>query len=458
MASTVASDDDELLLAPPEPIDSKYSNAVVPPLKTVTGKSVFDDDLPELAPIEVDVPKIDANLEAAKPETSTGTTQRPKKPITKPELTLPDVPLPDISLESPALIGSMTSLDDEEFSFPCKVCGSMLGTSRSRIGSSITCPDCYSPLMVPSLKKKAKTAEVKMDEKVASVTFAPIDSLSVRDPRGSAAKTKEMLDRAEQTMDEEREEFLDGTFDTKRWIGFLFGFLMDPLVVAAAVVAGFVTGFWFFAMATIGSWIGLEGTPALIARFALFCLFIIPIAGFICLCGIAILTMTANRAKRVREWPFAKLTESIGECAMVFASVLIASIPGGMLGVVLSSLNANPLVSMAFVLIGVWGFTPILLLSMIDKSSLFEPYSKAVWQSIKSRGEAWGAMYMQTGMVFGIVFTLMVVASLQSPFGDFFLGLVIPVACFFQFSQYGVLAGRISDITQMGFEGDFSED
>jgi hypothetical protein len=37
-------------------------------------------------------------------------------------------------------------------------------------------------------------------------------------------------------------------------------------------------------------------------------------------------------------------------------------------------------------------------------------------------------------------------------------GLLLPLGLFFIANQYGVLAGRISDITSLGFEGDFSQD
>jgi len=121
-------------------------------------------------------------------------------------------------------------------------------------------------------------------------------------------------------------------------------------------------------------------------------------------------------------------------------------------------LNAHPMVSMAFILLSVWALTPILLLCMIDNSSIFAPYSKAVIQSIQIKSEAWGAMYMQTAVAFGSFFLFMLMSRLQRPVGDFVLGLAVPLACFFLFGQYGVLAGRISDVTEMGFEGDFSED
>jgi hypothetical protein len=140
----------------------------------------------------------------------------------------------------------MGSSANEEFNFPCKLCGSLLGSSHSKIGTQTRCPDCYSTFSVPSPPKRNKLADVKLDAEVAKVTFAPIDSLSVHGINSSSEKTKEILDRAEQTMEYEREEYQDisGSFNTKRWMGFLFGFLRDPMVIAAAVGLQFDCKSW----------------------------------------------------------------------------------------------------------------------------------------------------------------------------------------------------------------------
>ncbi len=490
-------DPDEFRLAPPEINDSKlppHQSPSVATSTTTTRRSVFDDDLPELVPVD---------------ETPVTPSAEPKSkspiapPVAKQKLTLPDIALPELDLsdiplapiekpksqtrqptpvlepkkstsakpmlvgsleelmlESPALIGPMASLVDEEFSFPCKLCGSLLSSSRSRIGTDTRCPDCFTQFSVPTPPQKKKLVDVKMDEEVARVTFAPIDSLSVRGASSSVEKTKEYLDRAEQTLEAEREEFdhLNGAFDTKRWFGFLFGFLRDPWVVAAAAGIGFLNGLWLFSIAVMGTWVPLDGAHVLIARLAILCVFCLPIAVLISMCGIAILTMAANRASRVVEWPFARLSESVGECSMVIVSVIAASIPGGMIGAAFRSFNSHPMVALAFAIIGIWGITPLLLLCMIDSGSIFEPYSKAVFSSIKSRPEAWGAMYMQTGMCLLLFFLFMLITNFQTPVGDFVLGMVLPLTCFFVFNQYGVLAGRISQVTEMGFHGDFSED
>ena len=494
-------DADESLQASPTSIDSNPSldsPSQATSNETQARKSVFDDDLPELAPIEDGSTPI---APVAAKWTNSVVTKPSVKPTSKPALTLPDIPLPgldladiplvplgvnepktnkpksatepalsratkpnlvgsleNITLESPALIGPLDSLDDEELHFHCKLCGSLLSSRRSRVGTMTSCPDCFSHMSVPRPPAKKKLADVKMDAEVAHVTFAPIDSLSVRGTNSSTEKTKEILDRAEQTLEDEREEFLGGTFDTKRWMGYLFGFLRDPLVVAAAVGLGFITGLWLFAIAAVGTWLELHGAQAFIARLALLCVFCIPIIVAIGMCGIAVLTMSANRANRVVEWPFMRLSESIGECAMLVVSVLVSSIPGGILGALTNSLNAHPMVSMAFVLLGVWGLTPILLLCMIDNSSIFEPYSKAIINSIQSRPEAWGAMYMQTATGMVAFFMFMLLTRAQSPVGDFILGFTVPLFCFFTINQYGVLAGRISQFTTLGFGGDFSED
>ena len=465
------------------------------------GRSVFDDDLPDLMPLQDQpalsqpVPPIPSGPKAVPDKPTRPRTSDTKRSKPQVDLDLPDIPLAalkdpvspshvakksstssgkdakrspmlvgsldEIMLESEALVGALAlPADDEVFSFPCKVCGSLLNTRHSLIGTNTRCPDCYSQFSVPSPNKKRQQPQLKIDAEVARVTFAPIDSQSIHSPTSDSAKTKELLDRASETVDRERDEFdsYSGSFDTKRWMGFLFGFLRDRAVILAIVLLGLVTGVWFFSMAMFGTFIEMEKTPALLLRIVLFCVFCVPVFGAICMCGIGILTMAANRAATVRDWPFGRMGDAMGESAMVLSALLMASIPGGMIAAVMTSMNAHPTVSLAFMLLGVWGLMPILLLSMIDNGSLFQPYSRAVFSSIVTQGEAWGAMYMQTAAAMLFFLIANAFATISSPYGDFAFGLIVPCFCFFLFNQYGVLAGRLSGITSLGFEGDFSED
>jgi DNA-directed RNA polymerase subunit RPC12/RpoP len=184
-----------------------------------SGQSVFDDDLPDLVPLQpsAELSKKDRpvaespKLQPVKP---------PKPSPTNPsadDLVFPDIDLPEISLEpeddsakrrptlsptldlddielealSPSgppqkspkpnsanqsnagkksvLNGSLEQLSqdqaalaehlqlpsEEEFSFPCKVCGTLLYARESKVGSNTRCPDCFSEFRCPSIKPMA---------------------------------------------------------------------------------------------------------------------------------------------------------------------------------------------------------------------------------------------------------------------------------------------------------------
>jgi DNA-directed RNA polymerase subunit M/transcription elongation factor TFIIS len=473
--------------------EDKQASHVAPPSgEGAMRRSVFDDDLPDLLALEVQPTKAPtlsnpskATGSPSKPSSPTGApssarsaaSERSNKPASDPYLS--DIQLEalganpsgkaassngsknidDLSLNSPALGDDFAISEDDEFRFSCKVCGTLLNASKTRIGKKTRCPDCYSELTIPKPAVKQKPPEIKLDEKI-HVKLAPIDTRDSRRENSSTRSTKEILDKAAVEADREFEEIeaVNYAFDTKRWLSLIFGFLRDPLVIMAAVILGLVTSCWLFAIEAMGTLVRMGTAVALFARVAILGVFFFPIAGSIFLCGIAVLTMAANRAPKVEDWPFSRLGESIGDCAMVMMSIFIASIPGGLLGAMIMSLGANPVIAMGFAMVSIWGLSPIILLSMINNNSMFEPYSNVVVQSMKSFGDAWGAMYIQSGLAYGVLFSFVAIASMEGAWGEIALGLVLPVICMFIFNQIGVLAGRISPATELGFQGDFSDD
>ena len=64
---------------------------------------------------------------------------------------------------------------------------------------------------------------------------------------------------------------------------------------------------------------------------------------------------------------------------------------------------------------------------------------------------------MQTGIGFVLLFAFTQVGILQGPAFFAVVGFLIPWFLCFLANQYGVLAGRVSDVTELGYEGDFSE-
>lgn len=454
--------------------------------KKETRPSLFDDDLPELAPMDVvDIPR----APTAKGSASTSAdldlddlTLEPvssepvvKKPATRAnengnkKATSGNTPsnagalvsaLDQLSLDQNALAELLSVKTDEEFRFPCKVCGSALYASESRVGTTTRCPDCFSEFSIPSPPPKKKTKQLVIDETTAAVSLAPIDSKSMRDENIDVKKSKELLDKAAEAVEREQAELneLSSSFDSQRWLNLAFGFLRDPMVILASVALGVFTACWLGAMAAMGPIVKLEVGQAIIVRIVIFAVFCIPILGSTCLIALAILPMAANRLRRIEDWPFGKIAESFGELMMVTLSIVVASIPGGMTAASLNAAGAHPAVCIAFLMISIWFIAPILLLSMIENGSIVEPYAPAVLKSMKSRSDAWGGMYMQTAMIMFAIYAFTLIAMGNDLTGDFLLGFTFPFFCFMIANQLGLLAGRISDVTDMGFQGDFSDD
>lgn len=377
------------------------------------GASSFDDDLPELAPLP-----LDAEPGAYLPESN-----------------------------------------DEEFAFPCKVCGSLLYTSLSRVGTMTRCPDCHSEFSVPSRPMKQKRAEIKIDHDVADVRLAPVEAINLRHESGESFKTKEILDRAAMEADRERKELesLAVPFDSQRWLSLLFGCFRDPGVILLSVILGIFAAACFFLLHIAGRF-ELTAVGIGMLRGVIFMVLGIPILISILMCCMVIIPMAANRLRRIEDWPFGRFGEAIGEVWMMLLAIVMAAIPAGILATMLSWGGVPLIVREILILTSIWGLTPFFLLSMIENNAVSQPFSKIIFDSITPRADAWGAMYFQTGLAIACLFVLYAIALMTSPVMTAVFGFLFPTGLFLIANQYGVLAGRISDITNLGFEGDFSED
>lgn len=490
------------------PTSAAPANSATP--TNVAKRSVFDDDLPDLLPLESppSSPKPDAPKPAAlkpvtpKPGSSKPASTKPTPPesqSSKPasgsktgakpsnfDTSLPsfgdvdDFPLAPLepqgnarSLPGPMLVGSLEEImleskalevssvrpQEEEFAFPCKVCGTRLHTSISKVGSRTRCPDCYSEFSVPSPPPRKKQQEIKLD-KTADVTFAPIDARSLTSPESTKSQSDKILDKAKEDLQKEREEqaHLTTAFNSQRWLALVFWFCRDPVVVILMVMWGCVCAVWLTAVTMIPEVFQIDGTvAALIQSFVFFGPGVMLLGGILII-AMSILSTVANQLNRIQEWPFGKIGESMGELVVLFAAMVLASIPGGIAGTALSTLMDSYLGTVFGTLASIWALLPFFLLSMADTNSMMEPFSKSVFDSMKTRIDAWGAMYFQTMLaVFGI-FVTMAMAMMPGIVGEVLCGLTLPFLILFIFNQYGLLAGRISGLTDLGFTGDFSED
>ena len=174
--------------------------------------------------------------------------------------------------------------------------------------------------------------------------------------------------------------------------------------------------------------------------------------------GIAVLETSANRLKRVSQWPMFNPSQAMGEIMVAVLAFGYAVLPGGLLSWFGSSIGLTADMRTAAVLLSAFAFYPILLLGMLDNQSAGEPFSKDVLDSIRSKSDAWGSMYLLTGLAMALIFVMYLFAANGTEVPRFLFGFCLPMIVFFIYHQLGVLGTRIADVTNLAFESDESDD
>lgn len=481
MDAPVPSPESSLPLGSPS---KKDSSAPSQPSKKSTTTSIFDDDLLDLAPLDFpnETPVSAAKSPPSKPKLAPDKPTKSKPPeklgtstsiLDSLDDDIPLAPLPtsvnkpttksaleDLMLESEALIKTSDLEVGGEFTFKCKVCGTLLYVRESQIGTMARCPDCYSESLVPKPTVRPKNFGSAKIKESSSMSLAPVDAKSVRDPKAGRNESAAILERAKEDIAKEKEELdgIRGSFDSKRWISLIFWFFQDVSIVIVTIVLSIICSLWMLAVSWIPEALELNDQLIGMVRGIVFFVPFIPLVGSCLLLGLSIFMMVANQLKRLDDWPFSRIGDSLGEVFMFLAAVSIAAVPGGIIGLPANGLFGGVLGTIIFSFLSVWILFPFFFLSMANNNRITEPFSRVVFDSLKGRADAWGAMYLQTLLAYGGFFVLINFAMQPGLIGEAILGLMLPLFVFFVMNQYGLLAGRLSDITELGFEGDFSQD
>jgi hypothetical protein len=172
----------------------------------------------------------------------------------------------------------------------------------------------------------------------------------------------------------------------------------------------------------------------------------------------ALIPKAANREKKIEPWPFfSHVQHYLGPALVGLASFLLVSLVGNLLASGLAAVKVPLLLRDAVAETVQFACLPILYLSMLESKSYTKPFSMSIFQSISAKSDAWGAMYMQTGIIWAIYFVFWQLGILRGESASAIAGLVFPWFLGFVANQYGVLAGRISDVTELGYEGVFTD-
>ena len=473
--STTPNDDDEWFsLEPIEPkkeSPKKDSPKPKPADPKDTPRSVFDEDLPELVPLPASAP-----TPKATPKPASATASKPACAQGSSASSLPPS-LPPAS--KPSASTPAASKPDPEYSIGCQVCKSILSVQASQVGKQVRCPDCHSMLTVPARPVK-KPAQATPIDQLASVDLAPVEGTDPRTASGASLNTKAMLNKASKEIERDREqiEAVSRAFDSKEWLSRTFGFLSDSRLILALTLIGLASAICFYVGTAYGHLFvthnvshGFRSSERTIATSPeqinasvyrivtalVNLLMILPLAATFVL-AVAIIPKAANRLKRIDPWPFMANLRDYAAPAAVSAGVwYTVHVIGTTLSMPLGILRMPIAIQEAFAEFVPWLLLPIIYLSMLEKQSLKQPFSQSVFRSISARPDAWGAMYMQTGIGFVLLFAFTQVGILQGPAFFAVVGFLIPWFLCFLANQYGVLAGRVSDVTELGYEGDFSE-
>ncbi|MEZ6138583.1 MAG: hypothetical protein R3C53_27180 [Pirellulaceae bacterium] len=463
VSSPSSFDDDDFVIAPLEPAKRRVASVPTDPSKPRqpapsprdASGSVFDDDLPELA---------DLAAPPAKRRTLPGL-----EDLSDLDALIPD--LDDGSLDSGGVGGELPSLlgvpntTDHEYRITCKVCGTPQYVAMSTQGLKIRCPDCFSDFKVPppppgwSPTKKKKVELTGEDMPLAPSTLAS----EQREVEGRRTRTSAIMAKAEQEVtDEDLDRLYDGDFDTAGFVRRTFGFLADPMAVIFVIGYGIVFAV-VFAIAQYGLnnrdsgfgrgalLLGVIGAPLLGILFGL------PMLSS----ALALLESVANRQKRVEEWPGFNMFDHFGDMLAIAAALLGALIPGFMVGMWLGGESDGAgRIQIACMMLTTFCFFPVLMLSILDNGSLFQPISGAVLSSITAAAEAWGGYFLKTMIAFSVTMFLwaILLGDQKPPVLAAIAGFLLSPLVFFTFQQLGALADSISEHLSVVFTPKEKED
>jgi DNA-directed RNA polymerase subunit M/transcription elongation factor TFIIS len=453
-------------------------------------RSIFDDDLPDLAELEPSTNR--GNLQAILgiqgldellPPAPPPVTQRPGgsgQPPTGPRSVAsraqggaepPRAPAPrpasashrgatphDTAAAGPAGDAGEAELDprEQQYRVSCPRCDTPHYVRVKEQGQKLKCPDCHSEFKIPGPPPGWRPSSKPPQDNWGTGLLNSWED-DVKTHQRSREQAESMLSKAAAELDEdELDKLYQGDFDMTGFVRRTFGFLHDPTVVihVVAYACAFsllygVAAYWDLKLAEGDNgfaflrWISVPLVQLIIA---------LPMFSVL----VALLEAVANGQTKIPEWRGFNLMEDLGEIFLFMCAFVAAILPGVVLGRMLAP-DWGPYQTMLSML-STFLLLPITLLSMLDHGSIFPPLSTDVVKSLRLATEAWGTYYLKTGVAFAIVLVTALVLASAQPLGGAVVGFLIPFLIFFTTQQLGVLALDIGDHLSFAHSTERDED
>ncbi len=421
-------------------------------------RSIFDEDLPELAQLQPN----------SKPSKQENELLAEHAGVAPHELSSLDDLVPDLgapptshrpSRSSSGSNGRSSSTTpipkvdkDPEYRITCNACGTAQYVRMSQKGKSIKCPDCYLQFKIPGpplgWKPVAEKSSPPTDERRPSNSSDGLQPSESQERQRD--RTARMLEQAQQQVtDDDLERLYDTDFDTANFLQRTFGFLKDPValahVIGYAIVFAGIFAVAQFAVLYQDTRLGRSALLAIaIGAPAIGILFSMPMLSSC----IALIESVANRQRRVADWPGFNLLENAGDVAAISSALLGAMMPGFLLGSWLGGEGeGSGRIQIAGMMLSSFALFPVFLLSMLDNGSVFAPWSNSIFRSFTEATEAWGGYFLKTLIAFAIVLLLwLLLLGAGKPIAmAACAGSLFPPLVYFTCQQIGALADSIGE-------------
>lgn len=428
-------------------------------------KSVFEEDFPDLDELRLE-PLADSSIGDGSGETSSAGLAAHLPPgVELGNLDDLDRLVPDLGDANPLPpLFDEDATEESEYRVVCKTCGTAQYVAPSAKGMKIKCPDCYSLFKVPpppkgwkpKKKKPVKTTAAEVLPSLAPEVEQPASVTREQD----AERTQAILQKARQEIsDEEIEALYDSDFDTAGFARKTFGFFGDLITMFQVVGYGIVFA-GLFALAQFcandtesGFGRGVLLLTVILAPLVAL-LFALPMFSG----GLALIEAVANKQSRVREIPAFNMFDNVGELILIASAVAASLLPGIVIGSWLAGDGVGGMiVRVSGMMVSSFLLFPLLLLSMLDNNSIFQPFSAAVIRSLREAAEAWAGYYLKTLVGFFVTLVLWYMLLGGSPVTSGVAGFFLPLLWFFVCQQLGALADGIADHLSFELAGNDSD-
>jgi hypothetical protein len=255
------------------------------------------------------------------------------------------------------------------------------------VGKRVKCPDCGTINRVPRPPEKKKAFEPPdaSDMVVETGPPPPVDQRKKEIADRLMADASEAVERRERERPHPPKEPLrDGIYSfpfyanvAPLWIGATLAFVLDALLLDALIDV-----------------IRAGGWASIMAAFMapLVAIITFSILGIMAPHFLTIMEFTADGYDKIPYWPSQDLLSRLRAMLFALNAVAMSTLPGMLLVGLLRPLG----VPLAFGLISTVLLLPLVTLSMAENDSVFAPYSRFVFGSLRRHGNAWSRFYAQT--------------------------------------------------------------